>query len=140
MPVTVVVVSGTWTGEGQTTYRTDALPVVQDENGNWLVEPAAFDPAVGGRIELRSPTPGQDGLGGLPPDGEIEASAAGNGTFFFSLEDGWVVEVPGAPSGGGVRGRWDPPGEMASRTHLLVVAYVDGDTVTAVAGTFAVEG
>lgn len=41
---------------------------------------------------------------------------------------------------GGVQATYDPLGVMASRTHLFVIAYVDGATISAVAGTFLVEG
>lgn len=67
-------------------------------------------------------------------------AAPGGDTSWFSLDDGEVVDVPGMPAGRGVRARWDPPGELARRSHLLVVAYVDDATVTALAGTFGVEG
>ncbi len=138
-PVTVVVVTGTRTAEGTTEVRTDALPVVQAD-GAWLVEPVAFDPDVGGRIEISSPPPSaQGGLGSLAPDGVVEVAAPGDGTFFFSLEDGEVAEVPGVAEDGAVRARWDPPGELGAHRQLLVVAYVDGDILTAVAGTVAVE-
>jgi hypothetical protein len=138
-PIAVVVVSGTRRSEGFTELRTDALPVVQSEDGTWLVEPVAFDPAVGGRLEITSPRVGEAGSGELPPDGVIEARAPGDGTFFFSLEDGEVVEVTGVDDNGGVRAVWDPPGELATHTQLLVVAYVDDETVAAVAATFDVE-
>lgn len=138
-PIAVVVVSGTRRSEGFTELRTDALPVVQSEDGTWLVEPVAFDPAVGGRLEITSPRVGEAGSGELPPDGVIEARAPGDGTFFFSLEDGEVVEVTGLDDNGGVRAVWDPPGELATHTQLLVVAYVDDETVAAVAATFDVE-
>ncbi|MBW3574630.1 MAG: hypothetical protein KY450_07150 [Actinobacteria bacterium] len=137
-PVAVVVVTGARTAEGTTEIRTDAFPVVQAD-GTWLVEPVAFDPDVGGRIEISSPPSAQGGLGSLAPDGVVEVTAPGDGTFFFSLEDGEVAEVPGVANDGAVRARWDPPGELGAHRQLLVVAYVDGDTLTAVAGTVAVE-
>ena len=138
----VVVVSGTWTGEGTDGFRADALPVVRTADGPWLVEPWAFAPDAGGRLELVSPEPGEEGPGGLPPDGVIEVTAPGDGDFAFSLDDGEVVRVAGRRAAAGAStARFDPPGEMPSRSHLAVVAYLDGDgTFTALAFTFLVEG
>ena len=139
--MTVVAVSGTWRGEGDDVYRVDAIPVTRTgRGGTWLVEQAAFDPDKGGRVELIRPSAGESGLSGLAADATLEAAAPGDGTFWFSLDDEVPVKVPGRPAGGGVRATWDPPGEMRSRSHLLVVAYVDGATFTAVGGVFAVEG
>jgi hypothetical protein len=133
--VTVVVVSGTWTGEGDDGFRADAIPAVRDdEGGGWLVEPVAFEPDSGGRLELLSPQPASPGGSvALAPDGEIVVAAPGEGTFLFSLDDGAVVTVPGEPLGAGVQATFDPPGDLAARSYLLIVAYVDGATVTATA-------
>lgn len=138
--IAIVVVSGTWTGEGETEHRTDAIPVARADEGRWLVEPVAIDPVRGGRLEMISPGPGENGLSGTTPDAVLEAGASGAGTFFFSIDDGPLTRVEGRPNAGGVRGSFDPPGEMPSRTHPLLVAYVDGDTIAAFAATFLVEG
>lgn len=140
--ITIVVVSGTWTGEGGTTFRTDAIPAVRTDAGTWLVEPWAGDPATGGRIVVSSPSPASEGgFNGLAPDEVLTASAPGDGTFHFSIDDQPPTTVRGQRSGGGgVRATFDPPQELASRTHLFVIAYVDGEVVSAVAGTFLVEG
>ena len=58
--------------------RYDALPMVLD-SGGWKVEPAGFDPATGGRLEIVSPTPGQDGLQPLPRNGVVSVAANGTG-------------------------------------------------------------
>lgn len=129
----VVVISGTRTAEGETEERVDAIPVIRDD-GRWMVEPVAFDPSTGGPIELvEPPRLSAAAASGMPPDGIIEATAPGDGRFFFSLDGGGVVST-------GSSGVWDPPGDMSSQTHLLVVTYVDGPTVTALATTFLVEG
>ncbi|MDQ3108130.1 MAG: hypothetical protein M3Q68_10045 [Actinomycetota bacterium] len=141
--IVIVVVSGTWTGEGPDGFRTDAIPAVRRANGSWAVEPFAFDPEVGGRLEIESPTPAaEQGFNGLAPDAVLAAGAPGDGTFHFSLDDEPPTVVPGRKTSGrgGVRASFDPPGDLRSRTHLFVIAYVDGATVTAFAGTFAVEG
>ncbi len=139
-PATIVVVSGTWTGEGDTEFRHDAIPAVRHADG-WLVEPWAFSSDTGGRLSITSPTPlsSQRGLGPLAPDDVISALAAGSGDFYFSLNDGEVTRVAGEKAGAGVKGTWDPPGDMPSQTHLVVIAYANGDTLTAFAGTFRVD-
>lgn len=137
----VVVVAGTWRGEGERGYRTDAVPVTRNgRDGTWLVEPAAFSGDNGGRIELISPAAGESGLSGLAADAAIQVAAAGSGTFWFSLDGQTPVRVAGTRMGPGVRATWDPPGDMRSRSHLLVVAYGDENVLTAFAGVFAVEG
>lgn len=137
----VVVVSGDYQGEGDDGYRTDALPTARvGRDGTWLVEFTAFEPKTGGRIEMISPSAGESGLNGLAADATIQAAATGNGVFAFSLDESPAVHVAGTRSGGKSRATWDPPGDMASRSHLLLVAYVDGNTFTAFTGVFAVEG
>ncbi len=137
--VAAVVVAGTWSGEGDDGYRIEAIPVVQRRGGGaWLVEPAAFDPDRGGRLELTSPPPGADGLGGIRPDGIIELASAGSGSYFFAVDGAEPVEVPASPAGGSVR--FDPPGELTGGTHQLVVAQIDDRNITAQAHTFTVEG
>lgn len=139
--ITIVIVSGTWSGEGATGFRADAIPVVRSSDGTWLVEPWAIDPQNGGHLTVISPTAGeQGGFNGLSPDATLSAAAPGGGTFHFSLDDQPATKVAGEKASGGVRAAFDPPGAMTSQTHLLVIAYVDGLTVTAVAGTFTVEG
>lgn len=117
--ITIVVVSGTWTGEGDTSVRTDALPVVRGENG-WQVEPSAFRSDTGGRLEIEK------------SDTAVTATAPGNGGFFFSLDDGEVKAAAGEGSGPSRKASFSLVG-LSKQTHLLVVAYVDGDTLTAVA-------
>ncbi len=138
--ITIVVVSGTWTGEGDTGLRHDAIPAVRSGDG-WLVEPWALNPDSAGRLEITSPAPSESGRGlaTVAGNGVIAASAAGNGEFFFSLNDGEVVREAGVRRGGGASASWDPPGELPKQTHLIVIAYVDGGVVTAFAGTFAVR-
>lgn len=141
LEMTVVVVMGTRSGEGGGGYRTDAIPVTRSGRGRtWLVEPEAFEPKTGGRIEVVRPSSGEFGLNGLAADASVEVRAPGSGTFWFALDDAPPAKVPGRRTGSGVRATWDPPGQMKSQSHLLVVAYFDGATFTAFAGVFAVEG
>ncbi|MBA2607462.1 MAG: hypothetical protein H0U92_00815 [Actinobacteria bacterium] len=137
-PTTIVVLSGTSRGEGSDGFRTDAIPAVRI-GGGWMVEPTAFRSDTGGRLELVTPTRASDGrLATMQPDGVISANALGTGDFYFSLEDQPAARVQGERAGGGARATWDPPGDMAAHRHLLVVAYADGDTLTAFAGVFDV--
>ena len=135
----VVVLSGTWTGEGDDGPKVEALPAARRDGEPWRVEPWAFPQRDGGRLVLVSPPPG---VGGLPPDEAIEVTAPGDGEFTFRLDDGEPTRVAGTPTGGGrSRARFDPPGAMTSRTHLATVAFVgDGGTFLAHAFTFLVEG
>ena len=137
--ITIVVVSGTWTGEGGTGFRTDAIPVVRSDDGEWLVEPWAIDPDTGGRITVTSPKAADEaGFQPLDPDDVLSAAAPGAGTFHFSLDDQPASEVAAEKAGGGVRATFDPPGSMSTQTHRFLIAYVDGPTVSAVTGTFEV--
>ena len=138
---TIVVVTGTWRGEGEDGFRSDAVPAVLIGE-KWMVEPVAFDPQTGGRLEVLSPTRSDEGaeFSPLSPDGVVSASAAGNGDFYFSLDDNEPAHVDGERAGSGVRAAWDPPGEISEQTHLLVIAYVDDNTLTAFAGRFTVIG
>ena len=136
----VVVLAGTWSGEGDDGYRVDALPVARTADDPWRVEPWAFPQREGGRLEVVSPAPG---VGGLPPDAVLQATAPGDGDFTFRLDDAAPVDVAGTPAGTDrTTARFDPPGDMTSRTHLATIAYVDADrgTFTATAFTFLVEG
>ena len=133
--VAVVVLMGTVQQEGTTAYRTVAVPV-RSEDGRYRVEPVALGDGET-RIEFVSPPEGPDGLGGLPADGVIELLAPGAEQVAVRL-DGGEVQSPEVGAGGRVR--FDPPGEMTSRTHLLVVASVGPGFVTAAAVTFLVEG
>ena len=126
--LTVVVVSGTWTGEGETENRTDAFPVARTDDGRWMIEPWAYD-IYERPLYFVHPAPGT----GLAADAAIEVAARGDGRYLFSLDDGEVVDNGPSPV-------WNPPGDMTSQTHLLVAAYLDGDTIAAAATTFLVEG
>jgi hypothetical protein len=112
------------------------------DDGSWLVEPVAFDPSVGGRIELVAPAPmpvPPGGLESMTPDGVVSVAAPGGGSFFFSLDNGPVEQVAGEGAAGTTRAEWDPPGEMPAETHQLVITYVNGRTISAFAGTFEVR-
>lgn len=137
----VVVLSGQRASEGQVEERHDALPVVLADDGRWLVEPAALPGEGDRRIVVSSPSaaPGAIGRNGLAADATIEASAPGGGTFWFSLDGDPVTRVEGRASADGVQASYDP-GSMSSGTHLLVIVYLDGATLTAFADTFPVEG
>jgi hypothetical protein len=110
-----------------------ALPVAPAGPDQWFVEPLAFDPETGGRIELLSPEPGGRGLAAVGPDAVLQAVSEDPGAaIWFSLD--------GAPPEPAPDGTWDPPGRIDEGRHLLVVAAVGDDTFTAVATTLAVTG
>lgn len=134
--VAVVVLAGTRTVDGTAEYAMHAIPVVWGVPGSWLVEPMAGDPTVegGGLPELVSPSDhGAGMLGGLTPDGVIEAhSTAPGATYRFSLDFGPFVED--------ADGIWDPPGDLAGNVHPLVVLVTGDRLLAAVGGEFTVEG
>lgn len=141
--ISVVILSGTWTGEGGTGFRTDAIPTVRGSRGGWLVEPWAIEPKTGGRIEVLSPSPAEEhGFNGLAPDESLAAAAPGSsGTFHFSLDRAPATAVPGTRGGAsGVQATFDPPGDLPNGTHLFLIAFVEGNTISTIAGTFVVEG
>ncbi len=134
-PAAIVVISGTSQGEGADGFRTEAVPAVRIDGGGWVVEPTALRSDTDGRLEMIAPTRRSDGrLGAMRSDGVVSASAPGAGDFYFSLEDQPTVRMGGERIDGGVQATWDPAGELPAHRHLLVVAYADGDTLTAVAG------
>jgi hypothetical protein len=131
----VVVLTGTRQAEGALEYAVHAVPVVEAEAGGWYVEPMAFSPQVGGRLELLVPTPqpGVGGLSGEPPDVVVEATSLDpQATYWFSVD--------GRPLERDDDGLWDPAGELSNGTHLLVVAVTGEHLFSALAGEFVVEG
>ena len=138
--VAAVVLAGSWNGEGGPLYRVQAIPVVQRRGGDgWLVEPAAFDPLTEGRLIILSPPSGEGGLGGLPPDGTIEVSGDRGGAYWFSIDGAEPTRID--RPGGEDSVSFDPDDDaLTSGTHVLVVAQVDEQNITAEAGTFTVEG
>ncbi|MDP1818319.1 MAG: hypothetical protein Q8K58_00310 [Acidimicrobiales bacterium] len=138
--VAAVVLSGTWNGEGGPRYRVEAIPVVQlRPGGSWTVEPAAFDPFTEGRLIVLSPPSGEDGLGGLPPEGTIDVSGDRGGAYWFSIDGAPPTRIDSP--GGEESVSFDPDDDaLTSGTHSLVVAQVDEQNITAAAGTFTVEG
>jgi hypothetical protein len=133
----VVVVQGTRTSEGQVEHRADAIPARKAESaGVWFVEPWAFDPATGGRMELQTPDPA-----GNPPrlgvGQSVEVSVAAPGDAWFAL-DGPAERVTAVSSPAGRVARWRPVGVAPGR-HLLVVAFVNDTTFTALAREIDVD-
>jgi hypothetical protein len=137
----IVVLSGQRASEGQVEERHDALPVVLADDGRWLVEPAALPGDGDRRIVVTSPSasPGAIGRDGLAPGDPVEASAPGDGTFWFSIDGDGPYLVEGEPAGDRRLASF-APGRVSSGTHLLVIAYLDGGILTAFADTFLVEG
>lgn len=125
----VVVLHGT----GYDGQRIEAVPTVESQPGSWVVEHLAFDPETGGRPEIVTPAP-DPGLGtwtGQRPDVVLEAVSQGRVRFWFALDD--LAPVPDDD------GVYDPPGDLPTGTHLLVVAVVGDGIFGALAGTFVVE-
>ncbi len=118
---------------GTTTH--DAVPVVQGEDG-WQVEPAAFDPDTGGRIEIISPNPGPAGLEDLPRDGIVRVAAAPDGEYYLGLDLEVSTRIPASDAVDGEI-RWDPgPQKQAGTSHLLIVAHVSKGSISIIAVPF----
>jgi hypothetical protein len=125
----VVVVEGDRASEGTVEYRTDAIPARHAESADaWFVEPWAFDPEVGGRIELVSPDPAADPLR-LAPGARVEVAVPAAGTAWFSL--GGSTPAPVVATAAGTV-RWEPD-EGGRRSGVLVVVFQTEQTFTAFA-------
>jgi len=113
----------------------DAVPVVQGDDG-WRVEPAAFSPDHDSRIEVISPSPGENGLQPLAKGSQIRVAAAKDGDYFLGLDLDPEVSTR-IPASAAVDGqvRWDP-GPQKAGTHLLVVAHVGPGDITMLAAPF----
>ena len=135
--IAVVTVSGTWAGEGTAGYRTEAIPVVENADGTWSAEPAAFDPDREGRLELTSPPPGETGLETIPPTGIIELISGGVGTYYFAIDGANPTATSAGQRGAPVQ--FDPPGTLQPGTHQLLVAQVDAKNITAQVHTVMVK-
>lgn len=130
----VVVVTGTHPGERVPQVRSDAFPTRRAESaGTWLVEPWAFDPDVGGRIELVSPDPTVE-----PPtlgaDQPVQVAVPASGRAWFGLGYDDLVESPVV---GGLA-VWRRP-YPATGEQLLVVVFQTEWTYTAFARTIVVN-
>ncbi len=128
----VVVLQGEPRREGsEGGVQYEAIPVVQAADGSWLVEPAAFDPDTGGRLELVVPPPGEGGWASLLPGELVEAATEDpEATVWFSLDGAPAVPTPS--------GQWEPPGPRVAGEHLLVVVAVGDATFTALAGVLGI--
>lgn len=126
----VVVVSGTFSAmEGVAERRHGAFPVRYMESaGAWVVEPWAFDPTTGGRIELRSPS-------GSVHD-RIEIAAPADGTAWLSIDSAAPIEATVGADG---TATWTLP-EPLLGPHTLVVAFINDTNFTAVATSYNVDG
>ncbi len=116
----------------------DAVPVVEGEDG-WLVEPAAFDPEDGGRIEVVSPAPApQERTATVRRNATVEVAAADEGTYTLALDGTTTTTIAASDAVDGTI-RWDPPDKaMTPGRHVLVVVHVSDDTVTALSAVLDV--
>ncbi|HJR24441.1 MAG TPA: hypothetical protein VJ804_03135, partial [Acidimicrobiales bacterium] len=110
------------------------VPVVRGDDG-WQVEPAAFDPARDGRIEVISPAPGPTGFQDLPKGGTIRIAAQRTGQYYLNLDFSQSVRIPASDAVDGEI-TWNPGGQKSAILHLLVVAHIDEGQVVMLAQTF----
>ncbi len=127
----VVVVSGTFSMmEGVAERRHGAFPVRYMESaGAWVVEPWAFDPATGGRIELLSPT-------GSGPHDQIKIAAPAEGTAWLSIDSAAPIKATVGADG---TATWTLP-EPLRGPHTLMVAFINDTNFTALATSYSVDG
>jgi hypothetical protein len=135
--VVLVTVSGTYTGEGTDAYVTFVFPVVIDGD-EALVEPWAFSPEAGGRLEVTLPDRTVDDVV-LPADEAIELFAPVPGTVFFRLDQGaeGIRPVDTSTVAGSPFARYDPPGELAQGDHVVVLGFASPDGEVLVGDSFA---
>ena len=117
---------------GSPKSRADAFPVRHAESADaWFVEPWAFDPDTGGRIELVAPDPSA-ATPVLAAGAAVEVASAVPGQMWFGFDDNHLEEVvpPAADRGSNVT--WNPTKRPAGR-HTLLVVYETEKTFTALA-------
>jgi len=120
----VVVVSGRLEVEGNVEERHDAFPARYAESaGVWFVEPWAFDPATGGRLELAE-EPKAEGVAVVTP---------AVGTAWLSVDGGPPRDAATTPVAGGATAVWRFPEPLAPGPHVFVVAFTDEATFSAMA-------
>lgn len=116
----------------------EAFPVVRSEDGRWLVEPNAFDPATGGRLELISPPAGEQGLLPIRAGEPVTLVADGDGTFVVAIDQRPAVRLPADGRVQGTVGT-PTPDDLEPGAHVLVVARIDDDVFTASALRLVIE-
>jgi hypothetical protein len=137
----VVVVSGTYPGEGgDAGERHDVFPLVDDGEG-FRVEHLAFDPARDNDPVFTLPRESETGLAPIEPTDEVNVFVPAQGTVYFQLDGGEVVtdETSEVGEQGDPFALFDPPGDLAPGEHVLVlVAVGDDGTIAHFGGRFAV--
>jgi hypothetical protein len=123
-------------GAGPGASRTDALPMVETDQG-WRVEPAAFDPDADSRIEVVRPAPGEQGLTDLVAGSPVAVAVQGAGVYYVGLDQDRLSAFVPADAHDGVI-RYEPPSAPAPGTHLLVVAHLSPKVLTILAAPFEV--
>jgi hypothetical protein len=127
----VLVVEGTVQQEGSTAHRTDAFPMTKAESANaWFVDMWAFDPAIGGRLELsQNPDPTTHVLAtavGRP----LELFVPAAGSVRFSLDGRPPVDVATVRRSASNVATWTPTAADATAAdagpRVLVVSFVSG--------------
>jgi hypothetical protein len=138
----VVVLQGTVTIDGTTSERAQAIPARHAESADaWFVEPWAFDPAIGGTIDLLSPDPGPE-TPQLAAGQPVEVGVPADGSVWMGLGDRPLVPVAAEPAATGGPGRtasWVPTAGAEGR-QVLLVAYETDITYTALARIVQVGG
>lgn len=137
----VVVVSGTYPGEGgEGGERHDVFPLVDDGEG-FRVEHLAFDPTRDNDPVFTLPRESETGLAPIEPSDEVNVFVPAQGTVYFQLDGGEVVtdETSEVGEQGDPFALFDPPGDLSPGEHVLVlVAVGDDGTIAHFGGRLAV--
>lgn len=123
----VVLVSGRVQVNGVAQDRTEAFPVRYAESaGVWFVEPWAFDPATGGRIQLAGPS----------NDNTVTLVTPAAGTAWLSVDGGAAQQTTVGPDH---QVTWTLPVDLPRGSHALVLVFVNDTDFSALA-TSSVAG
>jgi hypothetical protein len=119
----VLVAEGTVQVDGAPAHRVDAFPMTKAESAHaWFVDAWAFDPAIGGRLELGGvATPG--GTRALHVGEPVEVFAEAPGTVRFVLDGQEPVDVVTVKRGAANLATWTPTAADIGDGRLLTVAF-----------------
>lgn len=134
-----VVIEGTHPGEGTPERRADVILARHAQSADaWFVEPWAFDPHAGGRIELVSPDPAAK-TPALGTADSVQVALPAGGRTWFSFDQRPPTEVFPVRGPLGWTATWHPAGPASGR-HTLLAVYEGDVTFTALARIVEVTG
>jgi hypothetical protein len=119
----VLVAEGTVQVDGRPTHRVDAFPMTKAESARaWFVDAWAFDPAIGGRLEL-SGDASSGGIRALRVGEPVEVFAEAPGTMRFVLAGHEPIDVVTVKRGAANLATWTPTAADIGDAQLLTIAF-----------------